>query len=199
MPPTDRRVRRTREALQRAMVELIREKGFEATTIAEIAERADVGRSTFYAHYADKEDLLKGAAEMLQLHIQSQIDLASEDARTGVHPALAFCRPMLEHAAEARDLFLAMLGRRSGYLFQELVHDMWVGFVRRGWPGADELAVQAVAGAFGATITWWLMSAPELGPAEVDGRFRALLGPVVGAAVGGAAPRGSKKRPGGTR
>jgi len=82
---------------------------------------------------------------------------------------------MLEHAAEQRELFAALMGRKGGQLLQELVHDIWADLIRAGWPEADELHVQAVAGAFGSTITWWLVREPTLLPAEVDRRFRALI------------------------
>lgn len=55
---TDRRVRRTRDALHRALIELMIERGYERVTVSDIIARADVGRSTFYAHYRDKDDLL---------------------------------------------------------------------------------------------------------------------------------------------
>jgi AcrR family transcriptional regulator len=50
----DRRVRRTRQALHRAALDVVRKKGFRAVRVTEIAKRADVNRATFYAHYADK-------------------------------------------------------------------------------------------------------------------------------------------------
>ncbi|MEV4113294.1 helix-turn-helix domain-containing protein [Nonomuraea sp. NPDC049695] len=51
---TDRRVRRTRSLLRQAGIEVVREKGFRATRVRDITERADVNRATFYAHYTDK-------------------------------------------------------------------------------------------------------------------------------------------------
>src|SRR5687767_3562998 len=54
----DRRVRRTRRLVQQALVELILEKGYDAVTVTDIIDRADVGRSTFYAHFTDKQDVL---------------------------------------------------------------------------------------------------------------------------------------------
>ncbi|ONM48689.1 TetR/AcrR family transcriptional regulator [Nocardia donostiensis] len=54
----DRRVRRTRDALHRALIELTMERGYERVTVSDIIDRADVGRSTFYAHYRDKDELL---------------------------------------------------------------------------------------------------------------------------------------------
>ena len=56
----DRRIRRTRDTLGDALVELIREKPFDSITVQEILDRAGVGRSTFYTHYSDKQDLFLG-------------------------------------------------------------------------------------------------------------------------------------------
>ena len=55
---TDLRIRRTHKFLQEAMIELITEKGFEAITVGDIAERAMINRATFYRHYEDKYDLV---------------------------------------------------------------------------------------------------------------------------------------------
>jgi AcrR family transcriptional regulator len=57
----DPRVRRTRQWLHQALLELMREKNFEAITVQDIAERADVNRGTFYAHFVDKYALLEDA------------------------------------------------------------------------------------------------------------------------------------------
>src|SRR6478752_4286669 len=54
----DRRVRRTERLLKQAFRELVAEKGFAAVTVRYIAERADVNRGTFYAHFPDKYALL---------------------------------------------------------------------------------------------------------------------------------------------
>ena len=51
----DRRSQRTRHLLSAAFVELLREKGYSAITVSDIIERANVGRSTFYSHFHDKE------------------------------------------------------------------------------------------------------------------------------------------------
>lgn len=177
MSKPDRRIRRTQEALRRALFELILDRGFEAVTVSEIAERADVGRSTFYKHYADKEDLLQGAMEGLKLHLEARVE-AARGRSAGGHPALAFCLPMLEHAAAHKELFGAMSGRRGGVLVQDFAHDIWVGLIRANWKNADELAVQAIAGAFGSAISWWLFKAPALTPFEVEQRFRAFIEPL---------------------
>lgn len=55
----DRRTRRTRRSLSAALVELIQEKRFDDITVQNVIDRADVGRSTFYTHFRDKEDLFQ--------------------------------------------------------------------------------------------------------------------------------------------
>lgn len=57
MTKTDRRVKRTRERLQKALIALIGEREYDAITIQDIVDRADVGRTTFCLHYNSKDDL----------------------------------------------------------------------------------------------------------------------------------------------
>jgi len=59
----DRRIRRTRDTLGDALIALMQEKSFEEITVQEVLDRAGVGRSTFYAHYRDKEDLFLSDVE----------------------------------------------------------------------------------------------------------------------------------------
>src|SRR5215468_5244059 len=58
MQRTDPRVIRTRQMLRDAMVATILEKGYDATSIQDITERAGLRRATFYLHYRDKEELM---------------------------------------------------------------------------------------------------------------------------------------------
>src|SRR5690349_1471235 len=55
---TDRRSQRTQQLLSTALVELMQQKRYDAITVQDIIDHANVGRSTFYAHYLDKDDLL---------------------------------------------------------------------------------------------------------------------------------------------
>lgn len=59
----DLRVRRTHALLQKTLIDLIAEKGFDAVTVGDIAERAMVNRSTFYRHYPDKYALVTSIFE----------------------------------------------------------------------------------------------------------------------------------------
>ena len=103
----DRRVRRTQEALREALVSLILEKGYEAITVGDIVDLANVGRSTFYAHFTDKDELLLRGLE--QLH--NSLDAA--DGASG--PSLfASARALYAHAGTERRLYRAIFGRLGG-------------------------------------------------------------------------------------
>jgi AcrR family transcriptional regulator len=68
----DRRVQRTQRLLREALVALIREKGFEALSVQEIIDRANVGRATFYAHFDNKEDLLASGFDELRASLKER-------------------------------------------------------------------------------------------------------------------------------
>jgi AcrR family transcriptional regulator len=67
---TDRRVQRTRRLLHKAL-SLILEKKYESITVQELLDRADVGRSTFYMHFQDKDELLLSGFQYLQSFLES--------------------------------------------------------------------------------------------------------------------------------
>ena len=108
--PDDRRVRRTRRALHEALIELVLEKGYERISVREILDRADVVRSTFYAHYQDKDALLFSCFEEMLGQLR--------DA-TGALPPADIARPaelLYEHAYEHRMVYRALCGRQGGNL-----------------------------------------------------------------------------------
>src|SRR5207247_11310009 len=103
---TDRRVRRTRQLLQDALIAMVIEKGYDATTVQDIIDRANVGRATFYAHFADKQTLLTSRLEDLR-------GVLTERRRHASGP-LGFSLAMLEHARRHSPPSRPTVGRRSG-------------------------------------------------------------------------------------
>ncbi|WP_067900674.1 TetR/AcrR family transcriptional regulator [Nocardia vaccinii] len=102
----DRRIRRTRELLHRALIELMLERGYARVTVQDIIDRADVGRSTFYAHFRDKDDLLVvSSTEYLRRAV------AGATPATG--SPLAPAHTMLRLAADHPELYRALIGPRS--------------------------------------------------------------------------------------
>lgn len=106
-PAGDRRVRRTRAALRQALVELVLDRGFQAITVEEIAERADVGRATFYAHYRDKEDLLIGIVRDLA-EDRERLLPALQQARTEGFTGLPV-KYIFEHAEQEKPVYRVVL------------------------------------------------------------------------------------------
>src|SRR3989441_13191585 len=108
----DRRVQRTRKLLQEALVSMMIEKGYDGTTVQDIVDRANVGRATFYAHFADKETLLYSGLEDLRSAIGEQQRQAPG--------SLGFSLAMLEHARGNLPLGRALAGRRRLVLTLQL-------------------------------------------------------------------------------
>ncbi|MEU8364671.1 TetR/AcrR family transcriptional regulator [Nonomuraea sp. NPDC048882] len=176
-------MRRTRRLVQQALVELILEKGYDAVTVTDIIVRADVGRSTFYAHFTDKQDVLfSNLGELAFLH---RLPAARE-----AEELFAFSRPMFEHVREQERLVRALLGRRSGGLVQARGEELLAAVVRdelvaagaRPSPGLDLLVV-CVVGAFMGLMRAWVDGETGASPAELDAAFRAAVTPGVRVAL----------------
>ena len=87
----DRRVRHTRDALGDALLTLMQAKPFETITVQQVLDRAGIGRSTFYAHYRDKDDLFLSDVEDF-LEPMSTLLLRHHEASNRVAPdARAVC------------------------------------------------------------------------------------------------------------
>src|SRR3954470_3587295 len=103
----DRRVRRTKQSLSAALLVLMRQKDFESVTVEELITRADVGRSTFYTHYADKEDLLQDGLDRLRKGLEALQQQGRREA-VGQPPVFAFSRELFAHVHAHADVFRAM-------------------------------------------------------------------------------------------
>lgn len=115
----DRRVRRSRRALRDAFVALVLDKGFAAVTVDEVAERADVARATFYAHYRDKDDLLVDVVRELaedRERLLPAMEQAQARGFTGLPVLYIF-----QHAEQERPVYRVVLrGEGDGRALREL-------------------------------------------------------------------------------
>ncbi|MER8010849.1 TetR/AcrR family transcriptional regulator [Streptomyces sp. NPDC094149] len=178
----DRRVRRTQQALQRALLQLMAEKGYESVTIQDIIDRADVGRSTFYNHYANKDELLKdGFADL-----RSLIDRASPSgAAAPDRGALRFSLPFLHHIHEQRTLAQAIFTESGLRLVLKHIEELLADVVRDEIPATPphgvprEAVVRFVVASHLACLQWWLTESPDSTPEEIDEIFRTLTQPGI--------------------
>lgn len=185
----DRRVTKTTRALKAALAELILEKGYDAVTVQNVIDRAEVSRSTFYAHFIDKDDLV--------LAIFRDLEEAPPDPATWARddPPFAWTRQLFRHLASGRRLFRAVAGSPSGHLTRHET-DRWLGDLaraelrrlgvhKRNDPRSLEIAARFVVWTFLGFMNWWTEEANADVDAEtVDAMFRSLALPGVAELVG---------------
>ena len=180
----DRRVLRTKAMLQQALNSLIPKTGYEAITIKDICEAANVGRSTFYAHYTSKDDLKRSGFEPLRKLLINRQRAALATSRDDRSRRLGFSLPMFEHARDHREHYRALVGSRGGTvslgtirkILSDLVRNELATTADQNSPDAipGELVVQYVVGAYMAMMTWWLDGGAKLPPQRMDAMFRHL-------------------------
>ncbi|QRN95809.1 TetR/AcrR family transcriptional regulator [Archangium violaceum] len=105
--PVDPRVQRSRAMLRDALLGLIRERGFDAISVQDITERAQLNRSTFYLHYRDKDELLTQVMKDMILELSRRSHQLG-DSPDRLHRTLL---EWFQHAAEHHELYHLMLGR----------------------------------------------------------------------------------------
>lgn len=186
-PRTDRRVNRTRRQLREALMGLILEKGYDTITIEEITERADLGRTTFYLHYRDKEALLLESLEQIAEQLRGQIRLENiqpnrGQGRQGNGPI----HQVFQHAAENSDLYKIILSggaasRVLNHVRGMLLEGAMEFFAPRlnASAGEDLPPVEAFAGYFASSLlgylTWWLDKGMPYSPEQVSDLFIQLF------------------------
>jgi AcrR family transcriptional regulator len=186
----DRRAARTRKALHGALMSLILRKGYDAITIQDLIDEADVGRSTFYAHYAGKEDLLRRGFQTLRAELaDAQRTAGAKTAGLQAEP-LGFSLAMFEHASAYTDVYRALVGGRGGGVAINEIRRVLSEIVKKELSGSEdgetvpqEVRIDFVVGTFLTVLTWWLERRPGLRPPEVDAIFRHLAITGIGPSI----------------
>ncbi|HEV2898167.1 MAG TPA: TetR/AcrR family transcriptional regulator [Pseudaminobacter sp.] len=178
----DRRAARTQKALHGALMSLIVCKGYEAITVQDIIDEADVGRSTFYSHYTGKEDLLRSGFQTLRAELAEAQRTAGAKSEAAQDEPLGFSLAMFEHACEYRHIYKALLGGRGSVIAVNEIRRVLSEIVKKELSGVREdkaipqdVRIQFVVGAFITVLTWLLERRPRLTPSQVDAMFRRLV------------------------
>lgn len=186
----DRRQIKTRQAIFTAFVKLLESKRYEKITVQEILDEANIGRSTFYAHFETKDELLKAVCKDLFGHV---IDSAMDKTHThglysqGEAPQSVFCH-LLQHLQENDNNILGLLSCESSEIFlryfkdslNELINMQFVAHrsKERQDPPRDFL-VNHISGSFVEMVLWWLKNKKKHTPEELDLYFRAVIEPIL--------------------
>ena len=174
--------------ISHALLSLILEKEYAGITIKEIIDRANVGRSTFYAHFLGKDMVLQYSMSALNRQMLESQRTAMALGTVNSERILGFSLALFEHADRRRALYLAIVGKRSGkvvhlHLRQLLADLIWSDLVLLQEDGASDIAPEAavrfIAGALLSMLTWWLETDNPMTPHEADQMFRRLAVPAL--------------------
>jgi len=176
-PTTDRRILRTRDMLRDALVALMQEKDFDEITVQQVLDRAGVGRSTFYVHYRDKEDLFLSDVEDFFEFLSSALKRQAANPKR-----LLPVQEFFSHVREAREFYAALV--RSGKIndVQALARGIFARSIeeRLQTAGVDiapdrrSAQAHALAGSFFSLLDWWIDKGMKPDPEEMDDLFHRM-------------------------
>ena len=186
----DRRQQKTRTAIFKAFGILLEHKSYNSITVQEIIDGANIGRSTFYAHFETKDDLLKELCKELFGHIiNSAIDCSHTHGLYSDNnaPQSVFCH-LLQHLEENDNNILGLLSCESSDIFlryfkdslNELIKAQFVNQNRRrNTTLPEDFLVNHISSSFVEMVLWWIKERMKHSPTELDQYFRAVIEPIL--------------------
>jgi AcrR family transcriptional regulator len=174
---TDRRILRTRDTLGDALLALMQERNFEEITVQDVLDRAGVGRSTFYVHYRNKDDLLLSDVEDF-LEWASTVLM-----RQGASPKrLLPVQEFFAHVGDAGEVYGALersgkmndvMALARGLFARSIEKRLQMAGVEIG-PQQRSALAHALAGSFFSLLDWWINKGMKADPKEMDDLFHRL-------------------------
>ncbi|MBE5759276.1 MAG: TetR/AcrR family transcriptional regulator [Clostridiales bacterium] len=172
----DRRQKKTREAIFQAFRHLLNKKRYESITVQEIIDEANVGRSTFYAHFETKDALLQTMCSDMFHHIFAEklTQEADHDYSGGSSDLELKLGHILYHLRENKEyIFLSgesgelFMGYFKGYLCE--LFSLYLGEFSADVP--KDYLLHHLAGSFAETVKWWLHKENPETPEETAAYF----------------------------
>jgi len=188
----DRRVQKTQTLLRQALLSLLAEKPYDAIVVKEILDRANVGRSTFYMHFRDKDDLLITGIDDMIGAVESPTPVSSGKPYNAL---LWFSLPVFEHHHRHAHAWGDRIGARGRAILHEHLRQVLAkrigGVVKKELRGTRnvgqipvDLLSEYVASTFVLVLNWWLDCRMPMPPAQIDSLFRNLTSPTLAAVWG---------------
>ena len=154
----DQRITKTKAALQDALLASIARDGWDDVTIQAVCQLANVGRSTFYLHYATKEALLTDGLNGLR---DALLSIQKNDSSSG---RFLFLPELLRHMVEQKNVFQAVCGRRSGMGVERHFREMVTQLVQHEMeslpptPASQAWLASSTSGLIVEAMIWWVES-----------------------------------------
>ncbi|MBQ5973719.1 MAG: TetR/AcrR family transcriptional regulator [Oscillospiraceae bacterium] len=159
----DRRQKKTRQAVYRSFTALLETKPYSAISVQEIIDGADVGRSTFYAHFETKDALLESLCQEIFDHVFSNelTSEASHDFSDRARDLRAELTHILYHLQDDRTFVRRILARESGELFMRYFKRRLEGVFARELEGCvsdvpQDYLLHHMVCDFAETVRWWM-------------------------------------------
>ncbi|SRR5581483_2241691 len=180
----DRRAQRTRHQLGHALVELVKEKRFDDITVQEVIDRADVGRSTFYTHFRDKEDLFQKDWEQFLDALAQHIEWDKAGSSSFIPVAHLFAHLQdyhrfykgLERSRKADAVFKHGVAYLSAKIDEALAARL-TNRTAAAVPSA--VLANFISNQLFAQLQWWLDHGMPYSPERMDEIFHGLVNPTV--------------------
>lgn len=191
----DRRQQRTREAIFRAFSALLARKRYDHITVQEIIDAANIGRSTFYAHFETKDALLRAVCTELFAHIVSEEPLreATHDFSHGAYGLAERLAHILYHIRDRRQDLCGLLRGDGLFLryFCEYLTGLFAEYLPARTAVPRDFLLDQLTGGFAGAARWWMRTGMAQRPEQVAAYFLACAAPLQSGPPDGAAARGA--------
>jgi AcrR family transcriptional regulator len=185
----DRRIQKTQSLLKAGLTSLIREKPYDSIAVKEILDRANVGRSTFYMHFRNKDELLVAGIHDMLRSVQSPARTSFAQPHERI---ISFSLPIFEYHHRHRHAGGDRMGTRGRAILHDhlrkVLAELVADAIRKDVRGRRQarripqnLVAEYVASTFGLVLNWWLDSKNPLPPEDINDLFRALVLPTLSA------------------
>lgn len=179
----DRRQQKTRKAIFDSLSRLLERKRFENITVQEIIDEANIGRSTFYAHFETKDDLLKEMCTVIFQHIfRDRLPQEADHDYSAGSPNLELkLGHILYHLRESKTDLRGILGGESGELFMQFLksylRELFSQYLD-AFPAQipKSFLLHHLSASFAEAIKWWMMEDTKQSPEEVASYFMIAVG-----------------------
>lgn len=187
--PMDRRQEKTRQAIYDAFTALLAEKNYNNITVQNIIDAANVGRTTFYAHFETKDDLLKSVCEALFGHIITNTIDSAHLCTAHSHQWTSqsvFCH-LLQHLQKNDNNILSLLSCTSSDLFLQFFKDSMNDLIQNHFvlPKNElttaiprDFLINHITGSFVEMVNWWVKGHMQQTPEQLDQYFCAVIAPI---------------------
>lgn len=173
MDMRDKRVKRTQNLLAKALITLTLEKGYDAITIRDITERADVGYATFFRHYPDKDSLLRDVSEVVLAELKPLLPVSADMHAIGT--------PLFRYVQAHSSIIRVLVSNRGSFSPIQHIIDITVQDMlntNTQLEGSDiplEVAAYHIVSSSITLIQWWLDHDMPYSPEHMGIIFHKLI------------------------